>query len=574
MDLDSTYTARMLRIAVAAVFPFLSSCGLAPPEVDVLRTLPGIHLVRVHIGDDPRWAETDWDDSSWEEIHWPDIGTYRKILWLRTRVAGASLRAEKPVFVELSSTAASDVYWNGTRIGGEGVPGSSIDTEVAGRISGRYWVPPRLVKAGDNILAIRLSSFHLPGELSRTIYSLSVRQNIESDSHEYALRFGVGGALLLGACYFLYVYVGNRRETRALWLALLASASCGQLVVGNIAAFINYRYPFHVIRLWLMLGFAYVMGAALLAFARQFTARYDKKLMLIAALCTAPILFFWPSYNVKIIVPIIVAAAFGLWSVRSFRPRPWFLIVALVAFLALFIIQPYLFLAENVYVITAGLVIAMCIQQARTLRIAQDSRQAAELRSARLELELLKRQLQPHFLMNTLTAVCEWIERNPATGIQMIQALAEEFRILVKIGSAPLISLEQELELCRLHLQLMSFRRDREFQLRTENVDLSFKLPPAVLHTMIENALTHSDYPHGAEFVLRQHKAEGWTHLELTAPPSAARSSTNGGGLGLQYVRARLSESCRGRFELSHRETVQGWVTTISMRDGREESER
>src|SRR3546814_19410817 len=65
----------------------------------------------------------------------------------------------------------------------------------------------------------------------------------------------------------------------------------------------------------------------------------------------------------------------------------------------------------------------------RTVREQDMARYAAQ----RLELDLLKQHLKPHFLMNTLTALAGWIEESPHTAVRMVDALADEFRTLVDV---------------------------------------------------------------------------------------------------------------------------------------------
>src|SRR3546814_9037349 len=75
----------------------------------------------------------------------------------------------------------------------------------------------------------------------------------------------------------------------------------------------------------------------------------------------------------------------------------------------------------------------------RTVRERDTARYAAQ----RLELDLLKQHLKPHFLMNTLTALAGWIEESPRTAVRMVDALADEFRTLVDVSGRALIPLER-----------------------------------------------------------------------------------------------------------------------------------
>ena len=82
-------------------------------------------------------------------------------------------------------------------------------------------------------------------------------------------------------------------------------------------------------------------------------------------------------------------------------------------------------------------VLIVCLLASLSLQSKKQRRQheTALVNAARLEIELLKKNIQPHFLMNTLTSVMEWIEEDPTTGVKFIEALADEFRILSEVSN-------------------------------------------------------------------------------------------------------------------------------------------
>ncbi len=81
--------------------------------------------------------------------------------------------------------------------------------------------------------------------------------------------------------------------------------------------------------------------------------------------------------------------------------------------------------------------------------------QEIKLRSSRLEVDLLKKNIQPHFILNTLQSITSWIKKKPDNAFQLIEALAEEFRMINRIADKKLIPLHQEIDLCNTHLKLM-----------------------------------------------------------------------------------------------------------------------
>ena len=92
------------------------------------------------------------------------------------------------------------------------------------------------------------------------------------------------------------------------------------------------------------------------------------------------------------------------------------------------------FIEGDLYVALDILMLFLFASHVIQVRQVRREREAAQLKSARLEVELLRRQIQPHFLMNTLTALAEWVEQEPRVASKMIQALSEEFRVLCDIS--------------------------------------------------------------------------------------------------------------------------------------------
>ncbi|MEM0964060.1 MAG: hypothetical protein AAGK21_16145, partial [Bacteroidota bacterium] len=160
----------------------------------------------------------------------------------------------------------------------------------------------------------------------------------------------------------------------------------------------------------------------------------------------------------------------------------------------------------------------------------------------------------------------EWIETDPAVGVRALEALAAELRALSEVSGEPLIPMARELALCRTHLDVMGYRRDVRFDLDASGVDPDGPIPPAVLHTLVENAVTHNAYPPGrVQLTLRETRREGRRRLTLRAPlAGAAREMPREGG-GLRYVRARLEESVDGPWSVRSEAAGDAWVTDIDL---------
>jgi len=148
----------------------------------------------------------------------------------------------------------------------------------------------------------------------------------------------------------------------------------------------------------------------------------------------------------------------------------------------------------------------------------------------------------PAELMNTLTALSEWNEQDPKTAVRMIESLSEELRILGEMSTRRLVPAEEELRLCRSHLENMSLRKDVAYRLDVEGIEAARLVPPAVFHTLVENAITHA--PAADRVTLRlAARTEGdrvYYTFEAPADRQDCLSSTKGGGT--RYIEARLRE--------------------------------
>ena len=204
---------------------------------------------------------------------------------------------------------------------------------------------------------------------------------------------------------------------------------------------------------------------------------------------------------------------------------------------------------------------------ARRSREQKEAYEASLGLSSRLQNELLKKNIQPHFIMNTLTSLMEWIEEAPGESIQFIEALSGEFEIMSEIAEEKLIPIMQEIDLCKYHIEIMRFRKELNYIFVQENIDPEEKIPPAIFHTLIENAITHSypDKENRIKICLRFFRVEGHRYYELEVVARNKKTEKKEEGTGFKYIRSRLTESYGDLWELDSSPTEKGWLTRIKL---------
>ena len=527
---------------------------------------------RFRIGDDPSWARPDLDDRQWTRRPLYAPPDTAALFWARFDVEVGTVEAPA---LDLSAAAAREVYWDGVWIGQSGRVGRSRAAERAGPIDTVFPVPDSLARPGRHVVAVRFSTFRRPAVLAdRYVMNARVgdlRELTAAPLRAIGLPLVFLGAFVLVALYYGVLYATDRRRTPYLLTTLLCLAVAALLVAESWRPLVGYPYDLHVVRLRVVAGLTCGVGWLLAAvFVVQYRLPRGRLVLGGLAVAIAATQLGRGGYDLLALAVFAVSlpTALGatLWAVARRRAGAALAAAGVAVCLGALLATGFRFLDTAFFpsfgVLLAGLLASLGLQT----RDARRRHQATRAEAARLEAELLRKHLQPHFLMNTLTSVMECVETDPDAGARALGALAGELRALSDVTGEPLIPLRRELALCRAHLDVMSFRRDVRFTLDAEGVDEAAPVPPAVLHTLVENAVTHNAYPPGPVcLVLREGRVGGRRRLTLRAPlvgePRLDRPER--GGLG--YVRARLEESFPGRWALTAAVEDGHWVTQIDL---------
>jgi hypothetical protein len=263
-----------------------------------------------------------------------------------------------------------------------------------------------------------------------------------------------------------------------------------------------------------------------------------------------------------------IALALATWAALKSRAWSDWLIVGGVGMAAgLAVVGPSSFFSARFFPLF--LPTELCLMGVLGARVRSERRRMGEmqLRSARLEIELLKKNLQPHFLFNTLATISEVIEQEPAMAVALIDDLAEEFRALTRLSGEKLIPISQELSLCETHLRIVSRRMGIACRLETSGPMGRAWVPPAIFLTLIENAFAHQSVA-GSDGTFRlsvESSAEQMSFRFLSPGEIASRRDRGTGGTGLRYLRARLEESFPGSWRFSDQAVTGGWETRIEI---------
>ena len=225
---------------------------------------------------------------------------------------------------------------------------------------------------------------------------------------------------------------------------------------------------------------------------------------------------------------------------------------------------------EDVYFYFPGLISLVLLTHAIAMQQRKAALQQASYIESQLRGELLRKHIQPHFLLNTLTSLMEWVETDVERSSEFIAELADEFRLMSQVSSQPLVDLKTELQLCEKHLAIMGLRLQKDCSLQSSNVDGSELFPPAIFHTLLENAFSHNAYEDKELYFLLEKELldDDKVCFRFSAPRAVRQTSSfrkMGTGTGRKYIEARLNQSFGKHWAYREISDEQQWITEIEV---------
>ena len=186
-----------------------------------------------------------------------------------------------------------------------------------------------------------------------------------------------------------------------------------------------------------------------------------------------------------------------------------------------------------------------------------------------MELQILRSQLNPHFLFNSLNTVRALVDLNPHQAKENVTHLANMLRKSLTSGKLRMITLKEELELVAEYLELEKVRFEDRLRVRwmTDSRLDDFHVPPFIIQTLVENAVKHgvTKLISGGEIAIITQKKEGLVSLRIENEGKLGKTSDT--GIGLVNTSKRLLIEYEGRAEFSLIESEDRVIAEIKIRD-------
>jgi LytS/YehU family sensor histidine kinase len=175
-----------------------------------------------------------------------------------------------------------------------------------------------------------------------------------------------------------------------------------------------------------------------------------------------------------------------------------------------------------------------------------------ETQLVQARLDVLRAQLHPHFLFNTLNTISSLVHHDADAADRMIARLSALLRRTLDEAGTNEVPLREELAFLESYLEIEQARFEDRLGVSWE-VDpsaLDARVPPLILQPLVENAIRHGIAPRAAPGVVRisARRANGSLRLEVRDDGVGLRTAggtsraSGGRGMGLRNTRARLAE--------------------------------
>ena len=181
-----------------------------------------------------------------------------------------------------------------------------------------------------------------------------------------------------------------------------------------------------------------------------------------------------------------------------------------------------------------------------------------EAQLAQAKLHLLKMQLHPHFLFNTLNSISALLHEDVEQADLMIERLGDFLRLTLDHSMAQEVTLREEMEFlnCYLAIEQIRFQDRLTSDIVLEPQTLDARVPSLILQPIVENAIRHGIAPRAGAGRIEIRSRHDHAVLVLTVRDNGAgltaANGSNGKGMGLAITRARLDRlyGAQHRFEL------------------------
>lgn len=168
-----------------------------------------------------------------------------------------------------------------------------------------------------------------------------------------------------------------------------------------------------------------------------------------------------------------------------------------------------------------------------------------ERKNLKIELDMLRSQINPHFLFNTLNNIDALIRKDPERASELLIKLSQEMRYMLYDSNTDKISLAAEVEFIKdyITLQKLRIKNPNFIELKMDGNFENIMIPPMLFIPFIENAFKYCskvDSGKAVDISLSVNDNELLFKSRNRYDPELKQNNLKRGGIGLEVVEKRL----------------------------------
>lgn len=187
------------------------------------------------------------------------------------------------------------------------------------------------------------------------------------------------------------------------------------------------------------------------------------------------------------------------------------------------------------------------VQSLHRWRMGEIAKWRAEAAARELELQVLRAQINPHFLFNALNNLRALINEDPARAREMVSRLSNTLRHTLQHSAKARVPLADELAVVRDYVALEQLHHEERLQVswQVDPATAGASLPPMLLQLLVENAIKHgiARTPGGGVVAITLTREGPRLCIEVDNPGQWQPGSSDSTGLGLAHLRERLKRA-------------------------------
>jgi two-component system, LytTR family, sensor kinase len=188
------------------------------------------------------------------------------------------------------------------------------------------------------------------------------------------------------------------------------------------------------------------------------------------------------------------------------------------------------------------------------------------------QLELLKSQVQPHFIFNTLNNIYSFSVQNNARTSEMIYRLSALLSYMLYDSKQQTIPLKKEIEYVNNYIELEKIRYGDRLDISMNIFDSidHFYITPLLLLPLVENSFKHGICNIGTNWIrIDISVTDDWlsVKIENSYEPKVANAVNGNKGIGLDNVKKRLEILYHGRHEFKYMPDGHSFLTILKVKN-------